>query len=87
MKFKAVIWDMDGLLLDSERISHDSWLHACLSLGVEIHEDVFRSIIGLNSRTSRNTLDEQIGEVVDLDHLIYTANEIYQELVSQGVPL
>ena len=78
---------MDGLLLDSERISHDSWLTACHSLGVEVHEDVFRSIIGLNSRTSRKTLGDQIGEVVDLDHLIYTTNEIYQERVSQGVPL
>ena len=78
---------MDGLLLDSERISHDSWLSACASLGVEIHEDVFRSIIGLNSRTSRKKLDDQIGEVVDLDLLIYTANEIYQQRVSRGVPL
>jgi len=78
---------MDGLLLDSERISHDSWLSARRSLGVEIHEDVFRSIIGLNSRTSRKTLDDQIGEVVDLDRLIYTANEIYQERVSKGIPL
>lgn len=87
MRFKAVIWDMDGLLLDSERISHNSWLTACASLGVQIHEDVFRSIIGLNSRTSRQTLNEQIGKVADLERLIFTANEVYQERISKGVPL
>jgi len=87
VKFEAVIWDMDGLLLDSERISHNSWLSACASLEVEIHEDVFRSIIGLNRQTSRKTLEEQIGSIVDLERLIYTANEIYQERISQGVPL
>ncbi|MAM91178.1 MAG: hypothetical protein CMI15_06840 [Opitutaceae bacterium] len=85
--FKAVIWDMDGLLLDSERISNESWLMACASLEVEIDENVFRSIIGMNSRTSRATLERQISDEVDLELLISTANEIYRERVAAGIPL
>jgi beta-phosphoglucomutase-like phosphatase (HAD superfamily) len=46
--FTAVVFDMDGLLLDSERPTRDAWLHAATALGVPLTEAEYLSVVGLN---------------------------------------
>ncbi len=78
---------MDGLLLDTERISHESWIQATEDLKAPIDESVFLKIIGMNTPTYRATLYELIGDQIDVDQLIAVASEVYYEKVDAGVPL
>ncbi len=87
MKFEAVIWDMDGLLIDTERVSHESWKEATLEIQAEIDDDVFLEIIGMNVESFRNKLQELIGHQVDVPQLVGLANDIYHEKIKHGVPL
>ncbi len=50
--FTAVVFDMDGLLLDSERPIRDAWLHAAGVLGVPLSESDYLSVVGLNHTDS-----------------------------------
>lgn len=52
---KAVIFDMDGTLLDTERVSVAAWRSAARSLGLEIEEDFIIGLFGMN----RTVIDER----------------------------
>jgi HAD superfamily hydrolase (TIGR01509 family) len=59
--FAGVLFDMDGLLLDSERIFKLAWRAAIEDLDFAWDEDFFHSLIGLNSKLSRQRLQEFYG--------------------------
>ena len=60
--FAAVIFDMDGLLLDSERPIRDAWLQAAAELGAPLTEADYHSVIGLNHRDSQLRLLALFGD-------------------------
>jgi HAD superfamily hydrolase (TIGR01509 family) len=46
--FRAVVFDMDGLLLDSERPVRAAWLAAAGTLGLPLSDADYLSVVGLN---------------------------------------
>lgn len=78
---------MDGLLLDTERLSHESWLQASQDMGLEIDEIEFRRIIGMNEPSFRNALHSAIGSQIDVPDLVAQSDEIYHKKIANGVPL
>jgi len=46
-KYSAVIFDLDGLMLDTESISQPAWKRAMMELGYEFDESIFPQIMGL----------------------------------------
>ena len=51
--FTAAVFDMDGLLLDSERPIRDAWLQAAAALGTPISESDYLGVVGLNHADSQ----------------------------------
>ena len=49
---KAVIFDMDGLMFDTERIASEGWKEAGKQLGFSIGEQQFRQMRGRTDRKS-----------------------------------
>ncbi len=78
---------MDGLLLDSERLSHESWIEASEALGVKINEIEFRKIIGMNEAGLIAQLRKSIGNRIDVLSLSQRVDEIYHDKIREGVPL
>ncbi|GHV63701.1 haloacid dehalogenase [Spirochaetia bacterium] len=70
----AVIFDMDGLMLDTERPVMDLWLRAAQNLGWEIHRETMLCTIGVDGRATRGILLEKYGK-----DFPYT--EIHEELI------
>jgi HAD superfamily hydrolase (TIGR01509 family) len=62
--FAAVIFDMDGLLLDTERVALESFNEACASFGLPDHPDVFRQCVGVNGVRAREVIREGLGHAV-----------------------
>ena len=66
---KAAIFDMDGVILDTERIYDEGWKLACQQLCYDMPESVRLSFVGLNTENSRRRLRE-FSDAMDFDALM-----------------
>ena len=57
---QSIIFDMDGLMLDTEKLSMQSWMIAAEKFKVEFNKDVFLRMIGLNSKDIKTVLRKYI---------------------------
>ena len=87
MSFQAVIFDMDGLLMDSEHVGLDV-MHACGFLqGYDIPVDMVRETIGSNKQSSSD-LYHRFFPGLDTDRLFVDFANAMCDLAKQGgIPL
>lgn len=58
---EAVIFDMDGVLFDTERLYMDGWIQVAKKRGIGEMEEVASRCIGLNSNDTRHLMLEYYG--------------------------
>jgi HAD superfamily hydrolase (TIGR01509 family) len=57
----GVLFDMDGLMLDTERPCIAAWLEAAMLNGRVIDESVPRAVVGMDEKSSRKLFMEKLG--------------------------
>ncbi|AWM77946.1 HAD family hydrolase [Phenylobacterium parvum] len=77
---RAVIFDMDGLLFDTEVLYRDALSAAARDMGAHMPEPVFHSLIGLPGESSRRLLLDHFGENFDVDGLWDASAEHFHTL-------
>ncbi|MCO5099527.1 MAG: HAD family phosphatase [Burkholderiaceae bacterium] len=86
--FRAVVLDMDGLMLDTERIAVECWLESARVSGWEISRETLLAMIGLDHRASRQKLLDAGGSSFPLDEVSKRGRGRYLErLRGEGVGL
>ena len=66
-RFHAAIFDMDGLLIDSERPIRDAWLQVARELGAPLEEHDYLQVVGRGEADTRRLLQERLGPRVSYD--------------------
>lgn len=85
---QAVVFDMDGLLLDSERVALRCFEEAARGLGAPWTEALGLSLVGLNARDSDRLIAQAFGADFPLETLRTAFSERYDRLVAAGaIPL
>jgi len=83
----AVIFDMDGLMLDTERLTIPLWIEAGIIFEYNITEDVLHRTIGISSEKARKVLFDEFGAEFPYDKI---CNEfrllVRKEIEKNGVP-
>lgn len=87
-KMKAVIFDMDGIIFDSERLILDCWE----KVGEKYHFTNIREVcidcIGTNSVKTREIICSYYGETFVYDEYRKEADELFREYVrTKGMPV
>jgi len=67
--FRAVVLDMDGLMLDTERIAVECWIESARVSGWEISRETCLAMVGLDHRASRQKLLDAGGQSFPLDEV------------------
>ena len=63
----AVIFDVDGTLLDTEHIYVSAWRTACREMGYELPEDVIRRTLAIDRTLAVQIFRESLGQDFDYD--------------------
>lgn len=86
-KFDAVIFDLDGLLLDTESVAIKSGIEGLAALGHTVEESVMHDLVGVDDREAHRRICVRLG--VDLDYVVTSAamREAFRKRLEQGVPL
>jgi HAD superfamily hydrolase (TIGR01509 family) len=64
---QAVVFDMDGLLFDTEAIYREAMIATALRLGFEMPDQVFLAMVGLPAEASRALLINHYGNDFDVE--------------------
>jgi HAD superfamily hydrolase (TIGR01509 family) len=87
-KLSAVIFDMDGVLLDTERVGMRAWMDAALEHGSDLTPEVYAGLIGLDRAGVDDYLARHGWDSPAIRRLERTAWAKYLEaLARDGVPV
>jgi HAD superfamily hydrolase (TIGR01509 family) len=86
--YQAAIFDMDGLLLDTERLCKNIFQEACEFLSVPFLEDIYLDIIGRNSKGIEQVIRAGYGSDLDYPALHEAWRWRYNAVVKhQAIPI
>jgi HAD superfamily hydrolase (TIGR01509 family) len=81
MQFKAVIFDLDGLMIDSEGIAFRVWQQLVAGFGVDMTEHLYRQVIGKTPQVGARFLRDQLDLSIDAEVLRQTYWELRTEVM------
>ncbi|WP_447729506.1 HAD family hydrolase [Pseudoxanthomonas suwonensis] len=81
----AVLFDMDGLMLDSERAITRCYARAAAALGHDLPEDYWLQMVGTGDAACRALLAARLGEAAAAELLARSGAE-YDAMVDAGIP-
>jgi HAD superfamily hydrolase (TIGR01509 family) len=84
----GIIFDMDGLMVDSERIAKIAWQQAARLSGHDLSDALFASMIGRTKFDSVGLLRDAFGPGFNFDRAYDECSLIYQDYITRyGLPL
>lgn len=87
-KITAVIFDMDGLLIDSERISRLTWMQVFEAWGYPFEPEIYGQVIGRNVAGTIKLFSERYGPDFPFEAMYQRKWELMNaEIAAHGLPL
>ncbi|MBC2596218.1 HAD family phosphatase [Ruficoccus amylovorans] len=85
---RGVIFDMDGLMLDTERLFRRAYQQAAMEVGVDFPDELYAAMIGHRADSSQRIMREGLGADAPCEEIIEGARRHYYALLEKGgVPI
>jgi HAD superfamily hydrolase (TIGR01509 family) len=84
---RAVVFDMDGLLVDTEIVVYRAMQRACGGIGRELPMETFRRMVGLQHEASDRIVVEHFGDGFDLAAWSESVSRHFREELAAGIAL
>lgn len=84
---RTVIFDMDGVIIDTEPLHHHAFFTEFAELGLSITEAEYATFLGLSTRNVFQHLRQQYGLTPDLDALLRRKRELFNQAFDEDADL
>ncbi len=85
---RAVIFDMDGTLFDTEIIYATAWRQAGAELGFEQVEEAVAACTGRNTADTRRFFEQNYAGIMDYDRFMEVRTRYYDAMIAErGIPV
>jgi HAD superfamily hydrolase (TIGR01509 family) len=84
LRFEAVVFDMDGLLLDTESLAMRGLAQAAVAMGVDAPEEFRHAMIGVPADHCRTLVTERFGPDFPADDFLAAASRQMGVLIDAG---
>lgn len=82
--FRAVIFDMDGLMIDTERMARRLWTAVATELGFDLRGDLFLQLVGRTRVDTDGILVRELGPSFPLDIFRSTCTERWLDEIERS---
>ncbi len=84
LAIEAVIFDMDGLMIDTERIAQKAWQQVGAEWGYTFSDDVYLQAIGRTKEGTGVLFKEAYGESFPFEEMYAQKQELLHDAVHYG---
>lgn len=84
---QAIVFDLDGVLFDTEALYRDALLGAASELGIHLPLSLCQRMVGLHGHAARMLLRDHVGDEVDLDAVWTGASDRYHAMFETDLRL
>jgi len=86
--FKAVIFDMDGLMFDTERVGYHSWVRASEEFGIKGVDLLYDQMLGATQEFCRELFIKTYGTDESFDEICARESQYRREMIiNEGIPI
>jgi HAD superfamily hydrolase (TIGR01509 family) len=86
-KAHAVVFDMDGLILNNEPIYRDAMMAGAADRGYDLTHELYLTTVGLSTEATRTVLREHFGKAFDFDGFWTVASKRFHEMAASRLRL
>lgn len=87
-KIKAVIFDMDGVIYDTEKVYLEGWSKVFKDYGYDLKKEHYLSVMGTGRKNVKKVFLEHYGDKLPIEEMYKKKDaELFRIVENEGVPL
>ena len=87
MSLTAIIFDMDGLMVDTEPLSRRAWAQVIATFGAVLTDEVYGRMIGRRTPEAAQILLASADIPLSAEDLVGQKTAVFDQILAQGVPV
>lgn len=85
---KAIIFDMDGLMINSERVTYECYVKVLEKMNLTMSEDFYKRLLGKTLPSAFQIMYDEYGNDFPMDDVLKDVHQLMNDIFEkEGVPL
>ena len=86
-EIKTVIFDMDGVLFDTEKVYLDVWTRVCEKYGYKMTKEIYCKVIATGRENVKRVFKQEFGNSIPIEEMYREKHEILAKELNKCIPV